>query len=113
MTSLGGVVEAINVVGTDRIGTANRLVLALFWPYDYTLPMTNQPVRPANRDELRDALDHALRYGRSGNPCRYTSDAMARIAGDVLVESLERSGFVALKVPPVPLRLITIQSREE
>lgn len=75
--------------------------------------MTNQPVRRAIRDELRDAIDHALRYGRSGDPRRCTSDAMAQVAADALVECLERSGFVALSTPPVPLRLKITQSREE
>jgi len=79
----------------------------------YALPMTNQPVRLPTRDELRDTLDHALRNGRSGTPRRYTSDAMARIAADALVDHLERSGFVAFEKPPVPLRSITTHSREE
>ncbi len=75
--------------------------------------MTILRLRPPTRDELRDILDHALRYGRSGHPCRCTSDAMARIAADALVDHLERSGFVALRSPPVPIRLETTQSREE
>ena len=108
-----GILKTINVVGTDRTRAAIKFVLALFISDDYVLFMTNQPVRPATRDELRDALDHALRYGRSGTPRRYTSDAMARIAADALAECLERSGFVALSTPPVPLRLIATQSREE
>ncbi len=72
--------------------------------------MMTQLLCPATRDELRDTLDHVLRYGRSGHPRRYTSDAMARIAADVLVDHLERSGFVAIKPPPVPLRLVPSQS---
>ncbi len=72
--------------------------------------MMSQALCPATRDELRDTLDHVLRYGRSGHPRRYTSDAMARIAADVLVDHLERSGFVAIKPPSVPLRLVTTQS---
>ncbi len=75
--------------------------------------MTIQRLRPPTRDELRDTLAHALRYGRSGHPCRCTSDVMARIAADALVDHLERSGLVALSKPPVPFRLITTQSREE
>jgi len=75
--------------------------------------MSNHPVRLATRDKLRDTLDHALRYGRSRTPRRCTSDAMARIAADALVDHLERSGFVAFKKPPVPLRSITTHSREE
>jgi len=75
--------------------------------------MMNQRLRPATRDELRDTLDHALRYGGSDNPRRYTSDAMARIAADALVDHLERAGIVALSKPPAPLRLIATQSRKE
>ncbi len=75
--------------------------------------MTIQRLRPPTRDELRDTLDHALRYGRSGHPRRCTSDVMARIAADALVDHLERSGLVALSKAPVPLRQIITQSREE
>ena len=75
--------------------------------------MVNQRLRPATRDELRDTLDHALRYGSLGKPRRYTSNAMARIAADVLVDHLERAGIVALSKPPDPLRLIATQSRKE
>ena len=75
--------------------------------------MTMQRLRPPTRDELRDTLDHALRYGRSGHPRRCTSDAMARIAANALVDHLERSGLMALSKPPVPLRHISTQSREE
>jgi len=75
--------------------------------------MTIQRLRPPTRDELRDTFDHALRFGRSGHPRRSTSDVMARIAADALVDHLERSGLVALSKPPVPLRCITTQSREE
>jgi len=75
--------------------------------------MTNQPVHLPTRDELRDTLDHALRYDRSGTPRCCTSDTMARIAADALVDHLERSGFVAFEKPPVPLHSITIHSREE
>lgn len=75
--------------------------------------MTSQPVRPTTRDELRDTLDHALRYGRSGHPRRYASDAIARIAADALVDHLERAGIVALNKPPVPLRCITTLFQKE
>lgn len=75
--------------------------------------MMIQRLRPPTRDELRDTLDHALRYGCSGHPRRCTSDVMARIAADALVDHLERSGLVALSKVPVPLRQITTQSREE
>lgn len=95
------------------LGQLSQLFLLCSQHSDRFSPMTIHRLRPPIRDELRDTLDYALRYGRLGHPHRYTSDAMARIAADALVDHLERSGFVALRSPPVPLRCVTTQSREE
>jgi hypothetical protein len=58
------------------------------------------PLRPATRDELRDALGYALRFNRRGKPHRHALEDIARIAADVLIEHLELSGFVVMKKPP-------------
>jgi hypothetical protein len=57
-------------------------------------------LRPATRDELRDALGYALRFNRRGKAHRHALEDMARIAADVLIEHLELSGFVVMKKPP-------------
>ena len=63
--------------------------------------MSNDPpLRPATRDELRDALGYALRFSRRGKAHRFAIEDMARIAADVLIENLELAGFVVLKTPP-------------
>ena len=63
--------------------------------------MPDNPIlRPATRDEVRDALGYALRFSRRGKSHRYAVDHMARIAADVLIEHLELSGFVVMVKPP-------------
>ena len=60
-------------------------------------------LHPATRDEVRDALSYALRFSRAGKSHRHASELMARIAADVLVEHLERSGFVLMRKPGMPM----------
>ncbi len=55
--------------------------------------------RPATRDEIRDTLDYALRFSRTGKAHRHASEMMARIAADVLVDHLELAGYVVMKKP--------------
>jgi len=64
--------------------------------------MPDDTLRPATRDEVRETLGYALRFNRSGKSHRHASDMMAQIAAEVLVEHLERSGFVVMKKPPAP-----------
>lgn len=62
----------------------------------------DQHLRPATRDELRDARGYGLRYGTHGKTHRHASDDMARIAASVLIDHLELCGFVVMKKPPAP-----------
>ena len=64
------------------------------------MPPPDTDLRPATRDEVRDALGYALRFTRTGKAHRHASEMMARIAADVLVEHLELAGFVLMKKPP-------------
>ena len=58
-------------------------------------------LRPATPDEIAETLSFALRYeGRKR--VHHADDTMARIAADRLVQHLQRSGFVVMKVPPAP-----------
>ena len=61
----------------------------------------DKPLSLATRDEVRDALGYALRFNRTGKSHRLASDAMTRIAADVLVDHLELAGFVVMKKPPL------------
>lgn len=66
----------------------------------YVPSMADDPtLRPATRDEVRDALGYALRFSRRGKTHRHALDDMARIAADVLIEHLELSGFVVMVKP--------------
>jgi hypothetical protein len=56
-------------------------------------------LRPANPDEIAQALSFALRYdGRKR--VHHADDLMARITAERLVRHLEASGFVLMKRPP-------------
>ncbi|MBV9251190.1 MAG: hypothetical protein JO227_18300 [Acetobacteraceae bacterium] len=60
--------------------------------------MSNTP-RPANRDELLNALAFALRFdGRKR--VRHADEMMARITAERLVAHLESSGFLLMKGDP-------------
>ena len=58
-------------------------------------------LRPAEPDEIADALSFALQYeGRKR--VHHADNMMARITADRLVRHLARSGFVVMKAPPLP-----------
>ena len=62
---------------------------------------TGQNLRPADPDDLKQALAYALRFaGRRRS--RSADDVMARITAERIAEHLERAGYVVLKRPPVP-----------
>ena len=61
--------------------------------------MTDEPLRPADPDAIRDALAFALRY--DGRRRVTTGDEfMAKITAERLVRHLELSGFVVMRGPP-------------
>ncbi len=61
---------------------------------------SDDKLRPASRDELKQSLAYALRFGRTGKTHRHANDFMAEVAADWLVTHLELSGFVVMKKPP-------------
>jgi hypothetical protein len=66
---------------------------------------------------VRDALGYALRFTRSGKSHRHASEMVARIAVDVLLEQLERGGFVVVNKPERPtldqvLKQVTIHMKD-
>ena len=65
--------------------------------------MSDKPLRPATRDEVRQTLGYALQFNRSGKAHRVANEMTARIAADVLAEHLELAGFVVMKKPPAPM----------
>jgi hypothetical protein len=63
--------------------------------------MTTEPLRPAEPQDIADALAFALRYsGRKR--VSDSADLMATIVAKRLVEHLDRCGFVILRKPPIP-----------
>lgn len=60
--------------------------------------MPDTSLRPAQPDEIADALAYALRYeGRKRT--HHADDLMARITAERLVRHLEQAGFVLMKAP--------------
>ena len=66
------------------------------------LPMTDRPLTPASRDDVRESLAYALRYSRAGKRVAERDSITAITAAEHLVDALERSGFVLMKKPPAP-----------
>jgi len=59
-----------------------------------------EPLLPASRQDIADALAFALRY--SGRKRVHDSaEIMAAIVAKRLVEHLDRCGFVILRKPPI------------
>ena len=63
--------------------------------------MTDQPLRPATREELCLALGYALQHTRTGKIHRHAADSMARIGAEVLTDHLLNGGFVIMKKPRI------------
>ncbi|HET8997371.1 MAG TPA: hypothetical protein VFN42_11960 [Acetobacteraceae bacterium] len=60
--------------------------------------MPDTTLRPAQPDEIAEALAFALRYeGRKR--VHHADDVMARITAERLVRHLERCGFVLMRAP--------------
>lgn len=60
------------------------------------------PLTPAARQDVRDALAFALRYDTRGKATRAYQNPAADAAAEHLVEALERSGFVVMRKAPAP-----------
>jgi len=65
----------------------------------YRPAMPDEPLRPADPDDLRDALAFALRFdGR--RQFKTSGEMMAKITAEHLIRYLEGAGFVVMKRPP-------------
>ena len=63
------------------------------------MPDEPQPLRPADPDDLRQALAHALTFdGRK--QFKTGGEMMAKITAEHLARHLETAGFVVMKRPP-------------
>ena len=63
-------------------------------------PPADAPLRPAEAEDVTQALAFALRY-RGRKRVDTAGEAMARITAERLVEHLRQSGFVVMKKPPL------------
>jgi hypothetical protein len=66
------------------------------------LLLTNEPLRPASREEVADALAFAMRFNEHGKARRTGWEYAAQLAADQLVSGLERAGFVLMRGPGTP-----------
>ena len=63
--------------------------------------MTDEPLKPATREDLIQAFSHGLQFeGRKR--IRHADEFMARIAAEKLVDHIQRCNYVVMKRPPVP-----------
>ena len=63
--------------------------------------MPDAPLIPADPDDLRQALAHALTFdGR--RQFRVSGEMMAKITAEHLARHLEMAGFVVMRRPPRP-----------
>ena len=58
-----------------------------------------EPLTPANRDDLEQAIAFALRF-RGRKRIRSAGDIMATLTAERIVEHLEDSGYVVMRKPP-------------
>jgi hypothetical protein len=74
--------------------------------------MTDQPLRPATRDEVVQALAHGLRFeGR--RRAHHADELMARIAAEKLADYLSRSNFIVMNGPVAPAHSISTHPSSE
>lgn len=62
--------------------------------------MTEDTLRPATQEEISFALSYGLRFNTVGKANRAADGITASIVADMLVQHLDRSGFVVMKKPP-------------
>ena len=70
--------------------------------------MTDVPLTPAIRADIRRTLSYALRFGTTGKRQHQYDGVMADAAAQHLIEALERSGFVVMRGPPAPDHAATL-----
>jgi hypothetical protein len=58
-------------------------------------------LRPADPDDLRQALAYALRFAGRRKRFRQADQLMAEITADHLAQHLERCGYAIMRKPPV------------
>ncbi len=66
----------------------------------FFMPDDDRPLRPATREDLLYTLSYGLRFNTVGKPHRHASELAASLAAELLVQHLERSGFVIMRAPP-------------
>ena len=64
--------------------------------------MTEEHLRPATREDIVFALSYGLRFNTVGKPHRLASELTARVTAEMLVQHLERNGFVLMRKPGLP-----------
>ena len=71
-------------------------------PADTPVQSSARSLRPADPDDVKDALAFALRYRRRKR-IDFASELVAQIAAENLFEHLRESGFVVMNMAPSSL----------
>jgi hypothetical protein len=58
------------------------------------------PCPPPTREDIEPTLSYGLRFSTTGRPHRHGYALGAAIAAGIIVDHLDRSGFVLMKKPP-------------
>ena len=64
--------------------------------------MPDDTLRPATREDILFALSYGLRFNTVGRPHRLASEVTAQVTAEMLVQHLERNGFVLMRKPGLP-----------
>ena len=65
--------------------------------------MPDDTLRPATREDIVFALSYGLRFNTVGRPHRLASEITAQVTAEMLVQHLERNGFVLMRKPGLPI----------
>ena len=64
--------------------------------------MPDDTLRPATREDILFALSYGLRFNTVGKPHRLASEVTAQVTAEMLVQHLERNGFVLMRKAGLP-----------
>jgi hypothetical protein len=66
------------------------------------MPDDNEPLHPAAPADVLFALSYGLRFSTTGKPHKLGNELASRLAAEMLLKHLNRSGFVVMRRPARP-----------
>jgi hypothetical protein len=64
--------------------------------------MPSDDLRPATREDILFTLSYGLRFNTVGRPHRLASEVTAQVTAEMLLQHLERNGYVLMRKPGLP-----------